>query len=66
MPYNTCGYDEIPTNVLTVKSVNICSSLNHVCNTSLLGGIFSLHLQYSVVNRYLKGMREIAFLITDR
>jgi hypothetical protein len=36
MPYNTCGYDEIPNNFLKIRSINICSSLNHVCITSVL------------------------------
>jgi len=36
MPYNTCGCDEIPSNLLKIRSVTICSCLNRVCHKSLL------------------------------
>jgi hypothetical protein len=39
-PKNTYGYDEIPTNLLKVRAVYINSPLNHICNASLLSGIF--------------------------
>jgi hypothetical protein len=49
MPNNTYGDDEVPINLHKIRSVNICTSLNSVCNTSLLQGIFSVPLEYSVV-----------------
>jgi hypothetical protein len=36
MPNNTCGCDEIATDLIKMKSVNVCMSLNQVCNTYLL------------------------------
>jgi hypothetical protein len=62
VPYNTGGYDEIPTNFLKISSVNIRSPLNHTCNTSLLWGIFSLHLEYYVVKPlHKRGWEKLLF-----
>jgi hypothetical protein len=48
-PKHTCGYDEIPTNLIKISLVNISSALNHVCNTALFYGIFPQCLKYCVV-----------------
>jgi hypothetical protein len=39
-PKKTCGYDEISTKLLKISSAYITSTLNHICNTSLLSGTF--------------------------
>jgi hypothetical protein len=50
-PKNTCGYDEMSTKFLKINSVYITSPLNHLCNTSLLSGVFPQCLKYSIVKR---------------
>ena len=40
MANNTCGYDEMTSNLIKIRSVNICPCLNHVCHISLLQGFF--------------------------
>jgi hypothetical protein len=53
-PRNIRGYDEISTKLLKTSSAHITSSLNHICNTSLLLGAFPQPLKYSIVKLLFK------------
>src|SRR5215510_2199867 len=46
---NSCGYDEVPMNLLKLCSSFISSPLNYICNRTLFTGIFPDRLKYATV-----------------
>jgi hypothetical protein len=46
---NSYGYDEISTKVLKISTTYICSPLTHICNKSILSGIFPDCMKFSTV-----------------
>jgi hypothetical protein len=46
---NLYGFDEISTNLLRISANYICSPLTHICNKSILSGIFPDRMKYSIV-----------------
>jgi len=53
---NSHGFDEISDKLLEVSATDICSPLTHICNKSILSGIFPDHRKFSIVKPiYKKG-----------
>ena len=46
---NSHGFDEISVKLLKVSTTYICSPLTHICNKSILSGIFPDNMKFSIV-----------------
>jgi hypothetical protein len=51
---NSCGYDEVSSELLKLCSYYISSPLNYVCNRALLTGVFPDRLKYVTVRPLFK------------
>jgi hypothetical protein len=51
---SSCGYDEIPLNILKISVPFIKSPLIYIINKSITIGIFPEHLKYSQINPVFK------------
>jgi hypothetical protein len=51
---NSCGYDEVPMNLLKLCSSFISAPLNYICNRTLFTGIFPGRLKYVTIPPYLR------------
>jgi hypothetical protein len=51
-----CGYDEVPIKIVKLSAPYIISPITYICNQSLISGVFSDKLKYSIIKPiYKKG-----------
>ena len=63
-PSNSSGYDEITMTILQACSPYITSTLNYICNRTLLTGIFPDRLKFATVRPLFK--KGDTYLIIDQ
>ena len=61
---NSCGYDEIPVQIIKLSAPFIITPLTYICNKSLSAGAFPERLKYALIRRvHKKGDKHLIKII---